>query len=104
MEGGPGEETFFQKGPSPGSFSRLQLAMNGEAVEAFFLLDLQGTEADETRPDKPETGDGGDGGDLHFGFKPTGLVGEHGGMDGAPQPCGQEHQPVRGRLPRPGAH
>ena len=31
--------------------------MNGEAVEAFFLLDLQGTEADEARPDKPETGD-----------------------------------------------
>ena len=32
--------------------------MNGEAVEAFFLLDLQSAEADEARPDKPETGDG----------------------------------------------
>ena len=44
--------------------------MNGEAVEAFFLLDLQGTEADETRPDKPETGDGGDGGDVIFVVDP----------------------------------
>ena len=61
--------------------------MNGEAVEAFFLLDLQSAEADEARPDKPETGDGGDSGDLHFGLKPAGLVGEHGGMDGTPQPC-----------------